>query len=173
MNVLYTLIGILLMAVVSSGDVQALSEQELTPEEKADFEANWKPLDVTGAAIPWKVFAETGTEEICSKDKDGYDDCLIKPDYSESLKKLDGMTVTLMGFMFPLDQTEEQKNFLIGPYPLSCPYHYHIGPENVIEVLASDGIQFSFEPVTVTGKLSVRFNEETGVFYYLEDAKSQ
>jgi len=161
----------LLTTLVLATPAQALSEQELTAEEKADFEANWKPLAVSGAAIPWNVFAATKTEEVCTKDKDGYDDCLLKPGYTEAIQKLDGSEVTLMGFMFPLEHTEEQKNFLIGPYPLSCPYHYHIGPENVVEVLAPKGVTFSFKPVTVVGKLAVRFNEETGVFYYLEDAR--
>lgn len=75
-----------------------------------------------------------------------------------------------MGFMFPLEQSEKQQNFLIGPYPLSCPFHYHIGPSQVVEVIAKKPMKFSYDPVTVTGVLKLRFNEETNMFYYLENA---
>lgn len=152
------------------GDAAAFSEQEMTDEQTDAMMGDWKPLEVTGDAISWDVFAKTTETEECTKDKEGFDYCLIKPVYSAEITKEDGKEVTLMGFMFPLEQSEKQKNFLIGPYPLSCPFHYHIGPAQVVEVLAKKPIEFSYEPVTLKGRLSLRFNEETGVFYYLEDA---
>ena len=76
--------------------------------------------------------------------------------------------VTVMGFMFPLEQSEKQKKFLLGPYPLGCPFHYHIGASQVIEINSTEPIDFSFEPITITGKLKVEYNKETGTFYYLE-----
>ncbi|MCG8493183.1 MAG: DUF3299 domain-containing protein [Sneathiellales bacterium] len=159
------------LSFLAASQAYALSEtNELTPEERADFEANWKPIEVTGTAIPWKIFASTQSIENCKTDKEGYDECILKPEYTKNIMDLDGTEVTLMGFMFPLEPTENQKNFLIGPYPLSCPYHYHIGPENIVEVLADKGVKFSFSPVTIRGTLVVRYNEETGIFYYLENA---
>ena len=77
-----------------------------------------------------------------------------------------------MGFMFPLEQSEKQKRFLIGPYPLSCPFHYHVGPSQVIEISSEKAIDFSFDPITIKGKLEVKYNEETGTFYYLKILKS-
>ena len=76
--------------------------------------------------------------------------------------------VTVMGFMFPLEQSEKQKKFLLGPYPLGCPFHYHVGASQVIEINSTEPIDFSFEPITITGKLKVEYNKETGTFYYLE-----
>jgi hypothetical protein len=161
---------ILIFSFAGALQVQALSEQELTEQERLDFEQNWKPLEVTGGAVPWSIFAATKSFEVCKTEKDGYDACYLKPVYGDDVRNLDGTTVTIMGYMFPLEQTEDQKNFLIGPYPLSCPYHYHIGPENVIEVIAPKGIAFSFDPITIRGTLSVRYEQETGVFYFLENA---
>jgi hypothetical protein len=33
-------------------------------------------------------------------------------------------------------------------------------------------IDFSFDPITIKGKLEVKYNEETGTFYYLKILKS-
>jgi len=79
--------------------------------------------------------------------------------------------VTLMGYMFPLEQSEEHTNFLIGPYPLSCPFHYHVGPTQMVEVFTKEPIALSYEPVTLKGILELRFNEDTGVFYYLNNGQ--
>ncbi len=144
--------------------------QDIAAEQDEAFFGDWKPVEVTGDAIPWEVFATTKEIEKCIVDQEGYDYCTIKPGYSKDVKKHDGKKVTLMGFMFPLEQSEMQKNFLMGPYPLSCPFHYHVGPAQVIEVLADKPVAFSYDPITVTGILRLRYNEETGMFYYLEKA---
>ncbi|MCE3232965.1 MAG: hypothetical protein K0R98_1222 [Rickettsiaceae bacterium] len=128
----------------------------------------YKPLDVKGDAIPWKVFATTKGIEKCIKGEDGLKDCRIYPEYSEEIKKLDGKEVTLMGFMFPLSQADKQTNFLIGPYPLSCPFEYHSPPSQVVEVITKTPVKFFYDPVTVKGVLEVKYNKETGVFYYLK-----
>jgi hypothetical protein len=110
--------------------------------------------------------------EDCTIDKEGFDYCLIKPIYDDKIKKYNGETVTIMGYMFPLEESEKQRNFLIGPYPLSCPFHYHVGPSQVIEIKSNNPINFSFDPITIKGKLKIEFNEETGTFFYLETVKS-
>jgi hypothetical protein len=127
----------------------------------------YKPLEVKGNAIPWKVFATTKEIKKCTKAEDGFDDCFFTPGYSDEMKKLDGKEVTLMGFMFPLSEADKQTNFLIGPYPLSCPFEYHSPPSQIVEVITKTPVKFSFDPVTVKGVLEVRYNKETGVFYYL------
>jgi hypothetical protein len=150
---------------------QAIVQQELSEEEYQAMMETFKPLEVTGDAIPWHVFKQTKEIEECGKDDEGFDYCIIRPEYSEDVKALDGKEATLTGYMFPLDDAEKQKNFLIGPYPLSCPFHYHAGPAQSVEVLADEGVEFSYEPVTIKGIMRIRFNEETEVFFYLENAK--
>jgi len=166
-------LGLFLLCIGIAPPSVAFSEEELTPEELQALKEEWKPLEVTGEAIPWSQFARTKEVEQCRTDEEGFDYCVIKPDYSPDIKALDGQEVTLMGFMFPLDQTEKQQNFLIGPYPLSCPFHYHVGPSQMVEVLADAPIAFSYDPITIKGTLHVRFNEETEVFFYLENAQQE
>ena len=145
---------------------------DIDPSENEVIENMYKPLKVTGDAIPWDLFNKTKEIEDCTIDKDGYDYCIIKPLYDSGIKKLNDTTVTVMGFMFPLEQSEKQKKFLLGPYPLGCPFHYHVGPSQVIEISSTEPIDFSFDPITITGKLKVNYNKETGTFYYLERKKS-
>lgn len=143
----------------------AFKIEEIPDEE---FKPEIKPLQVTGNALNWEIFAKTKEEMKCVTLADGFDDCHVKPIYSNQIKALKNKTVTLMGFMFPLDTTDKQKNFLIGPYPASCPFHYHVSPAQIVEVRLKKPIEFSYEPVTVKGVLSLKFNKETGIFYYLE-----
>jgi hypothetical protein len=142
----------------------AFSEQPIPVEDE------WKPLEVTGDAIPWSLFATTKEITDCIDD-DGIEICTISPEYSSEVNTLNDKEVALMGYMFPLEQSNKQQNFLIGPYPLSCPFHYHIGPSQFVEVLSEEAIEFSYEPIRVKGLFSVQFNEETGVFFYLKKAR--
>lgn len=128
----------------------------------------YEPLEVTGNATPWHIFAKTGEIEKCIVDEEGFDYCDITPEYSKDILDLDGKEITLMGFMFPLGETEDQVNFLIGPYPLSCPFNYHSPPSQIVEVITETPVKFSWDPVIIKGTLEVRYNNETGVFYYLK-----
>lgn len=143
-----------------------IEEAELYLEE--DFNQDIKPLQVTGDAIKWQVFAKTEEKSSCIIDAEGFDNCSVKPIYSSEIKKLNNKEVTLTGFMFPLDPSDKQKNFLIGPYPTSCPFHYHARPSEIVEVKLTKAIDFSYDPVTVKGILLLQYNKETGIFYYLK-----
>lgn len=162
---------VLIGAWLSIEGAHAFSEQEI-PEDIEKLMGDWKPLQVTGDAIPWDVFEQTSETEECTIDDEGFDYCINKPIYSDALKVLDGQEVTLMGYMFPLGQSEKQSRFLLGPYPQSCPFHYHVGSNQIVEVVVVKPLAFSYEPIMLKGTLSLRFNLETGVFYYLEDARS-
>tara|TARA_B110000305_G_scaffold207915_1_gene239754 strand:- start:271 stop:807 length:537 start_codon:yes stop_codon:yes gene_type:complete len=151
---------------------EKFSLNDIDPSENTIIENMYEPLKVTGDAIPWQLFSKTEEVEDCTIDKDGFNYCIIKPLYHNEIKKFNNKTVTVMGFMFPLEQSEKQKKFLLGPYPLGCPFHYHVGPSQVIEINSTEPIDFSFDPITITGKLKINYNKETGTFYYLELDKS-
>jgi hypothetical protein len=109
------------------------------------------PIEATKDAISWDVFKKTKElqKHITKEDGEYY---LLIPEFSEEMKKLDGKQVILYGFIFPLDASENQGNFLFGPYPITCPFHYHTRPSQVVEVLANPSIKFSYEPIKITGK---------------------
>ncbi len=120
--------------------------------------------------VSWQLLATTQENEvIVGKVEDG-DLISVRPDFSKDVKNLDGQTVVIQGYMFPLEQKEEQTRFLFGPFPMSCPYHYHVGPSMVIEAHAKAPITFSFDALTLTGTFElVPADDEYNVFYRLRD----
>jgi hypothetical protein len=87
------------------------------------------------------------------------------------MKELNGKEVTLYGFMFPLEQSEKQANFLIGPFPPSCPFHYHVPPSLIVEVKMKDPLAYSWDEITIKGTLKLAENDPNGVFYFLKEAE--
>jgi hypothetical protein len=130
-------------------------------------------VDIPDGGTDWKLFGATKETDVKGKADDGYDFQYYKPGFTPELKALDGKDIVVKGFMFPLDEDEKQKLFLLGPFPVSCPFHYHVGPSLVIEVHADGNpVKFSYDPVVITGKLQlVSDDPENSTFYRVLDAK--
>lgn len=130
-------------------------------------------VDLPKGATDWKVFGATKEIEAHSKSDQGYDNQYTKPDFQPAIKALNGKEITVKGYMFPLDQTDDQKLFLFGPFPMTCPFQYHVGPALVLEVHADKNpVKFSYEPVTLKGTLElVPDDPEYNVFYKLTNAR--
>lgn len=130
-------------------------------------------VDVPVGATDWKVFGAAKVVDVEGKTPDGYDFQYDKPQFTPALRALDGKQVTVKGFIFPLDETEKQKLFLFGPFPISCPFHYHVTPAMVIEVHADKApVKFSYDPVVMTGRLQlVEKDMENSTFFRLLDAR--
>ena len=157
--------------LLASTQAHAINFDDMSESQQQKLMGEWKPLQVTGDAIPWNIFALTKEKQHKKTYPDGSYAFSVTPDFPKELIAYKNKHVTLMGYMFPLDANEEQKDFLIGPYPVSCPYHYHTPPSMVVEVLSKEPIPFSYDPLILTGTLSLDYNEEIGVFYYLKDAE--
>ncbi len=125
---------------------------------------------VKEGVVPWQIFAETKEKQRKVTFPDGGFAYEVSPQFSEKLKTMDGKEVTLYGFMFPLEQSDKQGTFLLGPYPASCPFHYHVTPSLVVEVKAKKPLGFSWDPLTLKGTLQLVENDENGIFYYLREA---
>ena len=124
-------------------------------------------------ALDWKLLGTTEETQQPTKDDNGVEYTYSKPVFPSAVQALNGKTVTIKGFMFPLEEDEAQGYFLIGPFPLSCPYHYHVGPSLVIEVKMTKGkIKFTEEPIMVQGTMElVPDDPEYGSFYRLQNAE--
>ena len=138
-----------------------------------DLMANIKDfVDTPEGGTAWKVFGETKQHEYSYKDEEGVERSGIRPEFSDHLKRLDGTEILIQGYMFPLGQEEKQPLFLLGPFPVSCPFHYHTTPNLIIEVHANPGVNFSYDPVNIKGTLElVPQDDEYNVFYRLKNAR--
>ncbi len=150
---------------VEEGDDATFSEEDL-------FAAIPDFVNTPEGGTPWEVLGKIGMNSYSFIGEDGDEWTGVRPGFNDEVKKLDGTEILLQGYMFPLDQNEKQSMFLLGPFPVSCPYHYHVTPSMVIEVHAKTPLAFSYDPVNIKGTLElVPQDDEYNVFYRLKEAR--
>jgi hypothetical protein len=112
--------------------------------------------------VSWKVLAQV--ELVKAKDR-------YVPQFSSNVAALDQKEVKVQGFMMPLQMGDKQTHFVLSAMPQSCPFCMAGGPESLVEIKTKKPVKYTFEPVTVKGKLAVLKDDPTGVFYRIVDAE--
>ncbi|HYG56094.1 MAG TPA: DUF3299 domain-containing protein [Burkholderiales bacterium] len=120
-----------------------------------------KPLPERKDVVSWKTLAQVELVKV----KDRY-----VPQYAKDVAALDQKQVKLQGFMMPLQTGERQSHFVLSAMPTTCSFCLPGGPESLVEVKTKTPVKYTFEPVVLTGKLSVLKDDPAGVFYRLTDA---
>ncbi|MBL8640705.1 MAG: DUF3299 domain-containing protein [Alphaproteobacteria bacterium] len=158
-----------------SGPAHALKYEEGSDAPTRTIEDFIKDyVDIPQGGLDWKMLGKTKVLDITTKDADGMDLFYQKPVFPESVKKLDQTQIKIKGYMFPLDPDEKQGQFLFGPFPLNCPFQYHVSPALVIEAhtVKNTPIKFSYDPLTIEGTLElVPEDKDLSTFYRLKDVK--
>lgn len=121
----------------------------------------FKPLPERKDVVSWKTFSQV---ELV-KQKDRY-----VPQFAKEISALDQKEVKVQGFMMPLQTGAQQTHFVLSAMPQTCSFCLPGGPESLVEVKTKKPVKYTFDPVVVTGKLSVLKDDPTGVFYRLTDA---
>lgn len=119
------------------------------------------PPEVFGA-IPWSTLMQSRVH---------YEGNRSSVAFPESVSALSGETITLSGFMMPLDPQLKQSRFLLTSNPPSCFFHIPGGPAGAVEVLAPEGIDATWDPIVLEGRFETLSRTEFGVIYRLHDAK--
>ncbi len=96
---------------------------------------------------------------------------MLEPLFDDGLRELDGREVKVQGFMLPLGNDEEQDHFLLTRTPPSCFYCLPGGPESVVEVRTEQPLAFSFDPVIISGRMSLLEDNDMGLFYRLDNGE--
>ena len=120
-----------------------------------------KPLPEVKGVVSWKTLAEVQT--VKQKDK-------FVPQFSSTISALDKKEVKLQGFMMPLEMGDKQKRFSLTSMPPSCAFCLPGGPDQLVEVQAKTPVKYGFEPIVVSGRLTVLRDDPMGLFYRLTDA---
>ena len=129
-------------------------------------------IDLPAGGIPWETFGETGMDEYTIVDSEGNDWVGVRPKFNEKVKKLESKNILVQGYMFPLEQDEKQSLFLLGPFPLSCPYHPHVSSNLLIEVHTKNPITFSYDAINIKGELElVSKDDDYNIFFRLNNAE--
>jgi hypothetical protein len=122
---------------------------------------NAKPLVERKDVVSWKLLSQV---ELV-KQKDRY-----VAQFSGGVTALDQKQVKVQGFMLPLQPGEKQSHFVLSAMPQTCSFCMPGGPEQLVEVKTKQPVKYTFEPVVLTGKMSVLKDDPTGVFYRITDA---
>ena len=148
-----------LIAAMAAGGALALQPQD--PARSPAQGGFWIGADPAPAGtVPWQLLQSTKTVQKADKK--------FGPAFPKEVRELDKQQVKLYGFMMPLDQAKKQKRFLLSAFPPHCSFCLTGGPESLVEVLADQPIEFTFEPVVVAGRLAVLDNDV--VYYRLSNA---
>ena len=127
------------------------------PAQAQDF----KPLPERKDVVSWKLLEKV--QLVKQKDK-------YVPKFDNVVAALDQKEVKVQGFMMPLQVGDKQTHLVLSALPVTCSFCMPGGPEQLVEVKTRQPVKYSFDPVTVSGKLSVLKDDPTGVFYRITDA---
>ncbi|GAB5520763.1 MAG: hypothetical protein RhofKO_30140 [Rhodothermales bacterium] len=84
---------------------------------------------------------------------------------------LAGQEIKIEGFIMPLEQSQEQRHFILSGNPVAgCNFCMPGGPESMIEVKADTAVEFSYDPVTIVGTLEILKDDPNGLIYRLTAA---
>lgn len=103
-------------------------------------------------------------------DAQGYE--ISYPKFGNSVLKLDNQSITLKGYMIPLDDMIGQQYFVLSALPYNiCFFCGGAGPETVAEVKTKSEVRFTDDAVTVQGTLKLNPDDPDHLMYVIEDAE--
>ncbi|MEQ9301096.1 MAG: hypothetical protein RIF33_21150 [Cyclobacteriaceae bacterium] len=117
----------------------------------------------------WKLLTDV---EILTRmdDAQGYE--ISYPKFGNSVLKLDNQSITLKGYMIPLDDMIGQQYFVLSALPYNiCFFCGGAGPETVAEVKTKSEVRFTDDAVTVQGTLKLNPDDPDHLMYVIEDAE--
>lgn len=93
------------------------------------------------------------------------------PVFSDAIEKLEGKEVTIKGYIIPVEGYKGHKEFILSAFPYNmCFFCGGAGPETVMEVVASEEIEYTAEAVTIKGKLELNDSDINRLMYAMSDA---
>ena len=117
----------------------------------------------------WKTLAKV---EIEKKFDENLNFEIDFPTFSEEVKKLDGKTIELEGWMIPLEELQGESYFVLSSLPFAnCFFCGGAGPETVAEVFAKEKIKYTEKRIRVRGKLKINADDPLQLMYVLQEAE--
>ena len=108
------------------------------------------------------------TSAVVSEDRaKGQLDAVFPP----AVAALKGATVTVSGFMTPLEAQPRVRHFILTRRSTVCPFCPPNSPSEAVEVRLETPVAVTAEEVTVAGRLSLVAASDEGLFYSLADAR--
>lgn len=87
------------------------------------------------------------------------------------IRALNGRVIEITGYMVPLDGNRRQSEFLLtSDAGEGCNFCVGGGPEGLIEVKPRDPVDFTYELVTLRGRLELLHDDPLGGMFRLHEA---
>ncbi len=104
--------------------------------------------------------------------KIGEDDArgLFTASHPPAVRALAGRTISLPGFLMPLDAQTSGTHFLLSKYTPVCAFCPPGEPNEVVEIHSARPISYSPRLVTVTGRFTLEDKGENGLFFQMTGA---
>lgn len=94
-----------------------------------------------------------------------------KPVFSDAIKSLEGKTITLKGYIIPVEGYKSHKEFIFSAFPYSmCFFCGGAGPETVMEVSAREAVKYTADQITLSGVLRLNSNDINRLMFKIEQA---
>ncbi len=95
-----------------------------------------------------------------------------KPVFSQEALSMNGMEVTLPGYMIPFESGTKGSHFMLSSLPINACFFCGVGgPEGVIEVFLRKPISYTEKPIEVKGKLLINQHNPDQMMYILENGE--
>jgi hypothetical protein len=92
--------------------------------------------------------------------------------FPSAIRRLAGRTVTIRGYMLPLESKTETHHFLLSKRTPVCQFCPPGEPDEVIEVFSPNPIVPTTSQVLVTGLFGFQRDSGAGLFFRLDDAEA-
>lgn len=92
--------------------------------------------------------------------------------FRKEVKILNDQRIAIIGFMIPLQQGRTQKHFILSAASAACNFCSSGGDGSHIEVYALEPVEYSLDPITVTGFFRLYENDENGRFFRITGAQA-
>ena len=92
--------------------------------------------------------------------------------HTPAVRALANTSMTITGFMLPLDTDTRSRHFLLSRMTPVCFFHPPGAPNEVIEVYANTPIAITDKLITVTGRFTLISDPEKGLFFRLSNAQA-
>lgn len=93
------------------------------------------------------------------------------PVFSDEVKALKGKTVTVKGYIIPVEGYKSHTEFIFSAFPYNmCFFCGGAGPETVMEVASKDPVKYTTDVITIKGKLDLNDSDVNKLLYSLKDA---
>ena len=136
---------------VSAGVGQPAEERQAQKVLPQSRDALWTPLKTTKIGEDTKHGRFTATPP-------------------PAVKALNGQTITLTGFMMPLESQATTSHFLLSKYTPVCFFCPPGQPNEVVEVRTSKPLKAGYDRIQVTGRFALQNDGEKGLFFRLDQA---